>query len=162
MKRGVRKEEFGKCWSKPGVFNFLSSRANLHLSCNPAGRSHCTSQNHEHMRLAGDVGEVPLTYVKQWNGCRMSLILQPLHRFTYVTAHSPTLPPLYLRHSSFSNPSAALPTSQFVLQPFRCFIYVIDTSPTSQVILQPFRRFIYVKAHGTTLPLLHLHPRHFT
>ena len=37
----------------------------------------------------------------------------------------------HLRHSSFSNPSAALPTSQLVLQPFRCFTYVIDTSPTS-------------------------------
>ena len=33
------------------------------------------------------------------------LILQPFHRFTYVTVHSPTLPLLYLRHSSFSNSS---------------------------------------------------------
>ena len=32
--------------------------------------------------------------------------------FTYVTAHSRTLPLLYLRHSSFSNPSFASPTSQ--------------------------------------------------
>ena len=32
--------------------------------------------------------------------------------FTYVTAHSPTLPLLHLRHSSFSNPSFASPTSQ--------------------------------------------------
>ena len=40
------------------------------------------------------------------------LILQPFHRFTYVTAHSPTLPLLYLRHSSFSNPSFVSPTSQ--------------------------------------------------
>ena len=32
--------------------------------------------------------------------------------FTYVTAHSPTLPSLYLRHSSFSNPFFASPTSQ--------------------------------------------------
>ena len=39
------------------------------------------------------------------------LILQPFHRFTYVTAHSPTLPLLYLRHSSFSNPSFTYPTS---------------------------------------------------
>ena len=34
-------------------------------------------------------------------------------------------------HSSFSNPSAALPTPQLILQPFRCFTYVIGTSPTS-------------------------------
>ena len=40
------------------------------------------------------------------------LILQPFRRFTYVTAHSPTLPLLHLRHSSFSNPSFASPTSQ--------------------------------------------------
>ena len=40
------------------------------------------------------------------------LILQPFHRFTYVTAHSPTIPLLYLRHSSFSNCSFASPTSQ--------------------------------------------------
>ena len=53
----------------------------------------------------GDVGEVPISQV------RRSLILQPLHRFTYVTAHSPTLPPLYLRHSSFYSPSVASPTS---------------------------------------------------
>ena len=40
------------------------------------------------------------------------LILQPFCRFTYITAHSPTLPLLHLRHSSFSNPSFASPTSQ--------------------------------------------------
>ena len=40
------------------------------------------------------------------------LILQPFRHFTYVTVHSPTVPSLYLRHSSFSNPSFASPTSQ--------------------------------------------------
>ena len=40
------------------------------------------------------------------------LILQPFCRFTYFTAHSPTLPLLHQRHSSFSNPSFASPTSQ--------------------------------------------------
>ena len=40
------------------------------------------------------------------------LILQPFCRFTYVKAHSPTLPLLHLHHSSFSNPSFASPTSQ--------------------------------------------------
>ena len=38
------------------------------------------------------------------------LILQPF-RFTYVIALSPTLPLFHLRHSSFSNPSLASPTS---------------------------------------------------
>ena len=64
------------------------------------------------------------------------LILQPFHRFTYVTVHSATLPLLHLRHSSFSNPSVASSTKQLILQPFRCFTYVT--------------------AHSITLPSLHL------
>ena len=65
------------------------------------------------------------------------LILQPLHRFTYVTAHYSTLLSLYLHYSSFFNLSI--------------------TSPTSQLILQPLCRFTYVTAHSPTLPLFHLH-----
>ena len=40
------------------------------------------------------------------------IILQTFRRFTYVTAHSPILPLLQLRHSSFSNLSFDSPTSQ--------------------------------------------------
>ena len=40
------------------------------------------------------------------------LILQPFHHFTYVTAHSPTLPLLHLRPSSFSNSSFTSHMSQ--------------------------------------------------
>ena len=40
------------------------------------------------------------------------LILQASNCFTYVTAHSPTLQSLHLRHSPFSNPSFASLTSQ--------------------------------------------------
>ena len=92
--------------------------------------------------------------------------------FTYVTAHSPTLPSLHLRHSSFFNHLVASPTSQFILQPFRCFTYVTAHSPTirflhlrhssfsnpsvaslmSQLILQPFRRFTYVTGTSPTPP----------
>ena len=107
------------------------------------------------------------------------LIFQTFRHFTYVTTISPTLPSLYLRHSSLSNPSVASPTSQFILQPFVRFSYVTSsslnspgeppmkkysfsnlsvTSPTSQLMLQPFRRFTYVTAHSPTLSLLH--PRH--
>ncbi len=46
----------------------------------------------------------------------------------YSSAHSPTLPSLYLRHSSFSNPFVASPTSQFILQPFFRFSYVTSSS----------------------------------
>ena len=76
--------------------------------------------------------------------------------------HSPNITSLHLRHSSFSKPSAALPTSQLIVQLFSCFIYVIGISPTSQLILQPFCRFTYVTAHFTALPFLHLRHRHFT
>ena len=93
-----------------------------------------------------------------------------------VTTHSPTLTSLYLRHSSFSNPSVASPTSQFIIQPFFCFSYVISsslnspcsfsnlsvTSPTSQLILQPFRLFTYVTDHSPTLLLLHLRHSSFS
>ena len=72
------------------------------------------------------------------------------------------LPLLYRRHSSFSNPSTGLPTSQLILQPFCCFTYIIGTSPTSQLILQPFCCFTYITGHSTTLPLLHLRHMHFT
>ena len=67
--------------SRTGVFNLLSLRANLHLSYNPVGRSHCRLQNHHgyikhhHKGMGGspgDVGEVPIMQVKQRKGCRMS------------------------------------------------------------------------------------------
>ena len=96
-----------------------------------------------------------------------------LCHFTYVTAHSdsPSFQSLHLRHSSFSNLSLALPTSQLILQRFFRFSYVTAhsptipslylrhssfsnrfvASPTSQFILQPFLRFTYVTAHFTTL-----------
>ena len=102
--------------------------------------------------------------------------------FTYVTTHSPTLPSLYLRHSSFSNPSVTSRSSQFILQLFFRFSSIIGSlltsahSPTfpslqlrhssfsnpsvalpmSQLILQPFRRFTYVTDHSPTLLSLYL------
>ena len=95
-------------------------------------------------------------------------------------AHSPTFPSLYLRHSSFSNPSVALPTSQHILHPLHHFTFVTAhsqtlpslylrhssfsnssfASPTSQLILEHFRRFTYITAHSPTLLLLQL--RHST
>ena len=113
------------------------------------------------------------------------LILQHFRHFTYVTTHPPTLPSLYLvtaysatlsllhlRHSSFSNPSIALPMSQLILQPFHCFTYATTHSPTLpslylrhssfskpsvalptlQLILQPFFRFSYVTSSSLNSP----------
>ena len=112
------------------------------------------------------------------------LILQASSHFTYVTVHSdsPSFPSLHLRHSSFSNPSVALLTSQLILKPFHCFTEVTDDSPTlpslylrhssfsnpyvasprSQLILQLFRRFTYATAHSPTLLSLLLSHRLFT
>ena len=123
-----------------------------------------------------------------------------LRHFTFVTAHSQTLLSLYLRHSSFSNPSIASPTSQLILQPLFRFSYVTGSSltspgrppllsnicsvlwtsptsvhlrhnsfsnpsvalPTSQFIIQPFRCFTYVTAHSPALISLLLRHRLFT
>ena len=93
-----------------------------------------------------------------------------------TSQHSPTLPSLYLRHSSFSHPSFASPMLQLILQPFPHFTYVTTqsltlpslylrhslfsnysvASPTSQLILQPFRHFTYIITHPPTLPSLYL------
>ena len=59
------------------------------------------------------------------------LFAASFRHFTYVTAHSPTLPSLHLRHSSFSNPFVASLTSQLILQPFFRFSYVTGSSLTS-------------------------------
>ena len=89
--------------------------------------------------------------VREW-----VLILQSFHRFTYDTAHSPmtsahspTCPSLHQRHSSFSNPSVALATSQLILQ-------------WAQLILQPFRLFTNVTAHSPILPSLYLRHSSFS
>ena len=76
----------------------------------------------EGLEMSCDVGEVTK---------RLENELQPFHHFTYITAHSPTLPSLHLRHSSFSNPSVASPTSQLILQSFFCFAYITGSSLTS-------------------------------
>ena len=67
---------------------------------------------------------------------------------TYSRAHSPTFPSLHLRHSSFSKPFVALPTSQFILQPFRCFTYVIAHSPTLLSLLLRHRLFTWRAAQA--------------
>ena len=93
-------------------------------------------------RSEGRVGQWAVTWVSLKNElCSFSnlsvtsptsqLILQPFRRFSYVTAYSPTLPSLYLRHSLFSNPSVASPTLQLILQPVFCFSYVAGSSLTS-------------------------------
>ena len=83
------------------------------------------------------------------------LILQPFRHFTYVTTHSPTPPLLYLRHSSFSNPYVASPTSQFILQVFFRFSYVTNSSLNSTG--EP----LMSRAHSPTFPSFHLRHNSF-
>ena len=78
----------------------------------------------EGLEMSCDVG-------KATKGLENEHILQPFRHFTYVTTHSATLPSLYLRHGSFSNPSVASPTSQYILQPFFRFKYVTSSSLNS-------------------------------
>ena len=82
-------------------------------------------------------------------------MLTLIKMYGITSAHSPTFPSLRLRHSSFSSPSAALPTSQLILQSFRCFTYVTAHSPS-------FRCFTYVTAHSPTLPPLYLRHSSFS
>ena len=111
--------------------------------------------------MSCDVGEVTesleneLCYDYNYELCSFS----KLCHFIYVTAHSdsPRFPSLHLLHSSFSNPSLALPTSQLILQPFRCFTYVTAHSPTLLSLLLRYRIFSYVTwraAHAFNLRLL--------
>ena len=101
----------------------------------------------------GEFSEELMTWEKRKKGWRMNgrvgelalLILQPFRHFTYVTTHSTTLPSLYLRHSSFSNPSVALPIHSSFSNPS-------VASPTSQFILQPFFRFSYVTISSLNSP----------
>ena len=87
----------------------------------------------------GNVGELAELSTIQW----AELILQPFRHSTYVTA--PTSE--HLRHSSFSNPSVALPTSQLILQPFRSFTYVTVHSPTLLSFLLRHKLFTWRAAH---------------
>ena len=79
--------------------------------------------------------------------------------FVKFSAHSPTFPSLHLSHSSFSNPSVALPTPLLILQPFRCITYVTAHSPTLLSLLLRHRLFTYVAwraAHETNCSLTSL------
>ena len=73
---------------------------------------------------------------------------------------TPSFPSLHLRHSSFSYPSVALPTSQLILQPFRCFPYVIPHSQCLLSLLLRHRLFTYVTwwaAHASKIIPCHIY-----
>ena len=93
----------------------------------------------------GDVSEEPVMQEKRKKGWRMSCdVGEAMVGLDNEFSHSPNFPPLHLRHSSFSNTSVALPTSQLILQPFRCFTYVTAHSATLLLLLLRHRLFNYV------------------
>ena len=68
---------------------------------------------------------------KSWRvNCDVGEVMERLEN-EQSSIHSPTLPSLYLHHSSFSNSSVASRTSQLILQPFFCFSYLTGSSLTS-------------------------------
>ena len=91
-------------------------------------------------------------------------------------AHSPIFTSLHLRHSSFTNPSVALPTPQLIAQPFRSFTYITAHSPTLLSLPLRHRLFTYapgeppmlviflpgIRAHSLIFPSLHLRHSSFS
>ena len=71
-------------------------------------------------------------------------------------AHSQNFPSLHLRHNTFSNPSVALPTSQFIRQTFRHFIYVTTHFPTLQSLYLRHSSFSNPSFASPTWQALHL------
>ena len=75
---------------------------------------------------------------------------------SHSRVHSPTFTSPHLRHNSFSNPSIALPTSQLILQPFRCFTYVTARSPTLPLLHLRHSSFSNPSFASSTSQALHL------
>ena len=63
--------------------------------------------------------------------------------------------------ASFSNPHIASPMSQLILQSFCCFAYITAHATTLPLLHLHHRHFTYVTTHSTALLLLHLCHSHF-
>ena len=84
----------------------------------------------------GRVGEWAVTYIKRRKGWRMSCdVGEVTERLENEQSAA------HLRHNSFSNHSVALPLSQLIFQPFRCFTYVTAHSPILLSLLLRHRLF---------------------
>ena len=111
------------------------------------------------------------------------LILQPFRRFTYIKAHSPTLPllhlrppvlilqeaewtsgPVWTRRSEEKSPLLRYPGSNLgrpARRPAPCRLSYL-AHQSNMFLLQPFRCFTYVTAHSSILLSLLLRHRLFT
>ena len=124
--------------------------------------------------MSCDVGEVTESLENEHCSTAYSTVYSSAHSPTFLSlhlcpAHSPSLPSLYLRHSSFSNPSFASPTSQALhlhhlvssaQSPTFLSLRLCHSSfskpsvafPMSQLILQPFFCFSYITDSSLTSP----------
>ena len=105
--------------------------------------------------MSSDVGEategLENDMWRRWSDGKIrecaELVLQLFRHFTYVTAHSPTLPSLYLRHSSFYNPwlRPRIQNGDWMKSVSKDgFTYVTAHSPTLLSLLLRHRLFTYV------------------
>ena len=81
--------------------------------------------------------------------------------FIYVTAHFLTLLSFLLRHSSFSNPSFASPTSQALHFRHLASRPCLKLSSAHSLTF-PSLHLLYVTAHSPNLPLLYLRHSSFS
>ena len=113
------------------MYNNDPSQQDPHISCQ--------LNMHGTMRGSpGDLSKEPVTREKQQKDWRMSC---DVHKAMEGLENELSL---HVCHSSFSNPSVALPTSHLILQPFCCFTYVTAHSPTLLLLLLRHRLFAYI------------------
>ena len=93
------------------------------------------------MALSSEEPRLTEAVVARWQ-CMGLIVSKALSlNLNFRRAHSPTF-------------SVTSPTSQLILQPFRCFIYVTNHSPTLLSLLLRHRHFTYVTwraAHGSQM-----------
>ena len=94
-------------------------------------------------------GLVVFTYVVYFHSLGGTSLVLAQRRGLHEQSSFSKLQSLHLRHSSFPNPSVALPTSQLILQPFCCFTYIIAHSPILLSLLLHHRLFTYLTWRAT-------------
>ena len=94
---------------------------------------------------------VRLAWWRKWRACDVGKAKEGLENELWPRWSNGRVGEWVVRHSSFSNSSVALPTSQLIIQLFRCFTYVTVHSPILLSLLLRHKLFTYVTwrtAHG--------------
>ena len=96
------------------------------------GLASVCNRNVETIHSTTDGGRTRVwVFPARWRYGAYFTVFNVIYPWSFRRAHSPTFSLLLLRHNSFSNPSVASPTSQFILQPFFRFSYVTSSSLSS-------------------------------